>query len=242
MAVDTLQALGNVVSAVGSAASDIITSLGQALGNIIVAIGDLTVDILGAIGNIVSAIGTAVSDIITALGGLISDVLGAIGNVITALGEGISNVILEVSRIPGIIVDLFESLLKRLFVPEDGYYSGKIDTLKTDLNNKIPYQSYQNNLKGIGEAGGSGQNNITTSVDLNNYKLSDRLTISMSNFIDFSIFSQYRDIWFTWVRVVVYILLTIYWINETIKFLRGFSIAGGSSAYINQNNNQGGNS
>lgn len=96
-------------------------------------------------------------------------------------------------------------------------------------------------MRDIGEASGSNQNSITTSIDLNNYKLTDRFSLSMSNFIDFSIFNQYRDTWFTWVRVVVYVLLIIYWLNEIMKFLRGFHIAGGSSAYVSQNNQTGGN-
>ena len=93
----------------------------------------------------------------------------------------------------------------------------------------------------MGEASGTSQSTISTSVDLNNYKLTDKFTISMANFIDFSIFNQYRDIWFTWVRVVVYILLIIYHLNEVMKFLRGFHIAGGSSTYVNQNIQTGGN-
>ena len=58
----------------------------------------------------------------------------------------------------------------------------------------MPYQTYTQNLRDIGQATGSGQNrsnNISASIDLNNYKLTDRATISMANFIDFSIFSQY---------------------------------------------------
>lgn len=140
------------------------------------------------------------------------------------------------------IIDLLGSLLQRLFVPEENYFSSKIDTLKTDLNNKIPYQQYSNTLQSIGQAGGSNQQAISSSIDLNNYKLTDRFTLSMSNFIDFSIFSQYRDTWFVWVRVVVYALLFLYNINEITKFLRGFSVAGYSSSHVNQNNISGGDS
>lgn len=129
--------------------------------------------------------------------------------------------------------------MKRLFVPEDNYFSTKVDGLKTDLNNKIPYQQYSSNLQDIGEASGSGQQTLSTNIDLNNYKLSDRMTLSMSNFIDFSFFSRYRDTWFTWVRVFVYVLLLIYNINQITKFLRGFNVADGSGAspYANNSNN-----
>ena len=129
--------------------------------------------------------------------------------------------------------------MKKLFVPDNDYYSNKVNSFKSSLNEKIPYQTYTQNLRYIGEASGSGQtrsNSISTSIDLSNYKLTDRVTISLANFIDFSMFSQYRDIWFTWVRIVVYILLLIYNLNQIMKFLRGFSIADGSGVSPNANN------
>lgn len=69
---------------------------------------------------------------------------------------------------------------------------------------------------------------ITTSIDLNNYSITDKLTINMNKFIDFSIFSKYKETWYSWIGVVVYIRLVIYNINQTIKFLRGFGITEGS--------------
>ena len=80
-----------------------------------------------------------------------------------------------------------------------------------------------------------------TKINLSNYKFSDKLSIKMNKFIDFSIFTKYRDVWFVWVRVVVYILLVLYWINETSKFFRGFSISSYSTSNVNQNTQTGGN-
>lgn len=144
----------------------------------------------------------------------------------------------------GKIVNLFEVLFKKLFVPDDNYFTGKVDTLKSDLNEKIPYQEYQNELNKVDEIAqnaGNSSNGISTSIDLNNYKFSDKLTINMKRFIDFSIFSKYRDTWFVWVRVIVYILLVLYWINEISKFFRGFSISSYSTSNVNQNTQTGGN-
>lgn len=67
--------------------------------------------------------------------------------------------------------------------------------------------------------------NITLGIDLKNYTVFDKLTINMTKFIDFSIFSQYKSTWYSWIRVVIYIGLVIYNINQTIKFLRGFGIS-----------------
>ena len=65
---------------------------------------------------------------------------------------------------------------------------------------------------------------ITLGIDLKNYSVLDKITLNMNKFIDFSIFSKYKGMWYSWIRVVVYIGLVIYNINQTIKFLRGFGI------------------
>ncbi len=235
--VTSIDSLGEIVSAVGSASSDIIKSL-----------GNLSNDIINSIGEIINSIGSAISDVISALGegisNIISSIANAVSSIINALGEAISNVITVIGELPGKIINLLESLLRRLFVPEDNYFSDKVDTLKSDLNGKIPYQSYQNELNKIDETaqntGNSGEG-ITTSISLSNYTLSDKLSVKMNKFIDFSIFTKYRDVWFVWVRVVVYILLVLYWINETSKFFRGFSISSYSTSNVNQNTQTGGN-
>ena len=110
------------------------------------------------------------------------------------------------------------------------------------MNEKIPYQEYQNELNKVDETAqnsANSSNGITTSIDLNNYKFSDKVSINMKKFVDFSIFSKYRDTWFIWARVIVYILLVLYWINEISKFFRGFSVSSYSTSHVNQNNTGG---
>lgn len=46
----------------------------------------------------------------------------------------------------------------------------------------------------------------------------------MNKFIDFGIFSKYKSTWFVWVRVVIYVLLLLYNINEFTKTLRGVGV------------------
>lgn len=115
--------------------------------------------------------------------------------------------------------------MKSLFVPEEDYFTNKIDNLKIALNDKIPYQQYLDDMDALKNANNTkNDNDISTFVSLNNYTISDKLVINMNKFIDFSIFSKYKTTWFTWVRVVVYVLLLLYNINEFTKTLRGVGV------------------
>lgn len=144
---------------------------------------------------------------------------------------------------PQIIWELFKEGLLWLFVPEDNYFNDKVDELKISLNEKIPYQQYIEELENLENISNTtrGSGDISLGIDLNNYSVLDKLTINMSNFIDFSIFSQYKSTWYSWIRVVFYIGLVIYNINQTVKFLRGFGIAEGSirDAQSNINSSKG---
>ena len=115
--------------------------------------------------------------------------------------------------------------MKSLFVPEEDYFTNKIDNLKVALNDRIPYQQYLDDMDVLKNANNTkNDNDISTFVSLNNYTISDKLVINMNKFIDFSIFSKYKTTWFTWVRVVVYVLLLLYNINEFTKTLRGVGV------------------
>lgn len=125
------------------------------------------------------------------------------------------------------MIELLKSALQWLFVPEQNFFTDKIEEFKTALNEKIPYQQYLESLKeieSITDVTGD-TDNITLGIDIKNYSVLDKLTINMTKFIDFSIFSQYKSTWYSWIRVVIYIGLVIYNINQTIKFLRGFGIS-----------------
>lgn len=126
-----------------------------------------------------------------------------------------------------------------LFVPEENYFNDKVEELKVSLNEKIPYQQYIEELEDLKNISNNtkGSGNISLGIDLNNYSVLDKFTVNMSNFIDFSIFSQYKSTWYSWIRVVFYIGLVIYNINQTVKFLRGFGIAEGSIRDVQSNIN-----
>lgn len=135
------------------------------------------------------------------------------------------------------MVELLKSALQWLFIPEDNFFTDKIEEFKIALNEKIPYQDYLESLKEIESLSDAlgDTDEITTSIDLSNYSISDKLTINMSKFIDFSIFSKYKETWYSWIRVVVYIGLVIYNINQTIKLFNGFGAVEGSIRDVQNN-------
>lgn len=120
---------------------------------------------------------------------------------------------------------------------EHGYFNEIIQDIGFRLNEKVHYQDYLDNFKilqDISEDTGD-VDGITTRIDLDNYSLGGRLTINKSNFIDFSIFNAYKDTWYTWVRVVIYIGLLIYNINQIIKLFNGFGAVEGSIRDVQNN-------
>lgn len=160
------------------------------------------------------------------MGDWFSDVGDWFSELGTNLGNWLGNIWEGIKSIPSNTVELLKIALQWLFVPEQTFFTDKVEEFKTALNEKIPYQQYIQSLKDIESVTDvtGDTDDITTRVDLKNYSVSDKLTISMNKFIDFSIFSKYKGTWYSWIRVVTYIGLVIYNINQTIKFLRGFGI------------------
>lgn len=137
----------------------------------------------------------------------------------------------------GMIGDFLKNLFVGIFVPSNGYFESKINELGDKINTKIPYQQYIDDFEQLSEIEAESKD-ITVSADLASYKISDNLYVEKKDFIDFSIFSKYQEVWFSWIRVVTYIGLAIFNINMFMKFLRGFSLAGVSN--ISNNNVKGG--
>lgn len=177
-----------------------------------------------------STIGDLLTDIWEGIKSLPSAIVEGIGDFFNTLWGWLNNLWEGIKAIPSNIVELLKSALQWLFVPEENFFTDKIEEFKTALNEKIPYQDYIQSLKDIESVTDAlgDTDEITTSIDLSNYSVTDKLTINMNKFIDFSIFSKYKETWYSWIRVVVYIGLVIYNINQTIKFLRGFGITEGS--------------
>lgn len=136
----------------------------------------------------------------------------------------------SIKSIPSSIWELFKEGLIWLFVPEENYFNNKVEEFKTALNDKIPYQTYLQSLKDIETITDvtGDTDDITLGIDLNNYSILDKITININKFIDFSIFSKFKTTWYSWVRVVVYIGLVLYNVNEVVKFFNGFGAVSGS--------------
>lgn len=130
-------------------------------------------------------------------------------------------------------MDLLKELLIWLFVPEDNYFNNLANEFVVAFNEKIPYQDYINTLESMQNI---EVDSITESIDLDNYYISDSLTISQDKFIDFSIFEKYKNVWYTWIRVVIYIMLIIYNINQVIVLFRGASAVSGAGISLANNN------
>lgn len=127
-------------------------------------------------------------------------------------------------NLPQTILNLFEVLLKGLFIPEDDYFPNKFNEVKFALVNKLGYDNY---IEIFGDLENIEESNIS-SISLENYNVGG-LNITISNFIDISKISYYRNIWFSWIRGVVFILLIIYNLNQIYKLIRGTNLADGVS-------------
>lgn len=132
--------------------------------------------------------------------------------------------------------DFLKNFFLGLFVPSDNYLQSRIDSLGEKLNTKIPYKQYIEDFEQLSEIEHESRD-ITVSADLSNYKVSDDLYIDKPKFLDFSFMSKYQNVWFSWVRVVVYIGLIIFNLNMLTKYLRGFNLADGSFRLVNNNKN-----
>lgn len=121
-----------------------------------------------------------------------------------------------------------------LFVPEDDYFTNKIDEMKSKISQKIPYQDYVEMFETVKQVE-SGED-IT--IDLNGYKVGN-ININAKKFIDFTWVSKYKNTWYAWVRGFVFIFLIIYNINQVIKLFRGYNVAEGVSK-ISDTGNSGG--
>ncbi len=122
------------------------------------------------------------------------------------------------------LIELLGNLLQWLFVPDDNYFSGNIDTLKSKLSAKIPYEDY---IKMFGIIENVESSNISN-INLNGYIIAGK-QFGLNNFINFSWILNYKETWYSWARGIVFILLIIYNINQIMKLFRGYNIGDGNS-------------
>lgn len=116
--------------------------------------------------------------------------------------------------------DFFISLI----VPEDNYFTDKVNDMKSKISDKIPYQDYVDMFETVKQVE-SGED-IT--IDLNGYKIGNA-NFNFQRFISLSWVSNYKNTWYAWVRGFVFVFLIIYNINQVTKLFRGYNVAEGVS-------------
>ena len=121
-----------------------------------------------------------------------------------------------------------------MFVPDDDYFSSNIDTLKSNLSAKIPYEDYINIFGSIENV----ESGNTSNVNLNGYTVGGK-NFSLNNFINLNWILQYKETWYSWARGIIFILLIIYNINQIMKLFRGYNVGEGVSR-LNESGNTGG--
>lgn len=174
-------------------------------------------------------IGDTLSNIFSFLWDLPGNILDGIGNLFNSLWDWLDDIWTSIKDIPQNIINLLKDLLIYLFVPEDNYFDNMLSNFSNAINEKIPYRNYINALEQLDDVEVNG---ISESINISNYYISDTLSISKNKWIDFSIFDRYKETWYTWTRVIIYILFIIYNINEIIKTFRGASAVSGSAITI----------
>ncbi len=121
-----------------------------------------------------------------------------------------------------------------LFVPEENYFTDRINDMKYRVSQKIPYQDYVEMFETVKQV----QSGEDITIDLNGYEIADK-KLNFRKFIDFSWVSRYKNTWYAWVRGFVFVFLIIYNINQIIKLFRGYNVADGVSK-LNEASNSGG--
>ena len=133
---------------------------------------------------------------------ILKGVLNFLGNILSYLNPFSENFILKTlfEWIGNFFTSLWDFFI-RLFVPEDDYFSNKINDMKNKISQKIPYQDYVDMFETVKQVE-SGED---ISINLNGYKIGN-MNFNIPKFINFSWVSKYKNTWYAWVRGFVLVL------------------------------------
>ena len=120
---------------------------------------------------------------------------------------------------------------------KNGWFESQINEIKLKFDEHFHYSQYISELEEIKNRVNVYDPNspIDTYVNLPDYKIHSKLSVKLSRFIDFSFLGKYRDTWFSWCRVIFYIIIFIFHISNIIKFLNVHTIVVGSNTITNSN-------
>ena len=166
---------------------------------------------------------------------ILKDVFSFLSNIISYINPFSENFLLN--DLFDWLGDFFSNLgnfFVSLFVPEEDYFENQVNDIKDKISEKIPYYDYVQ-LFGTLEQVQSGDD-IT--VGISGYEVGGH-QFSDSDFVDFGFITQYKDIWYSWVRGFVFVFLIIYNVNQIIKLFRGYNVADGVTSVVSVSNGGG---
>ena len=108
-------------------------------------------------------------------------------------------------------------------MPDENFFTDKIDDTKSKIAEKIPYDDYITIFEDMEDV---SPTRSSENISINGYQIGG-MTFNIPNFIDLSFVTQFKVTWYSWVRAFTFIALVIYNINQVIKLLRGYNVAEG---------------
>lgn len=186
--------------------------------------------LVNGVNNIFSAIGNIATNLANAIGNIFSSFFESVGNFCASVWEFLQDLWDFLVSLPGNIINGIINGFKALFIPEDGFVETVVVGIKENLATKIPYDTYIEIFGTLSDGSYyDGQKDLN--IDINNYKISEDLSISTQDFINFDNITEYKNTWHMWVRGFIFILLIIYNVNEFVKLLRGYNVAANVASY-----------
>lgn len=106
-------------------------------------------------------------------------------------------------------------MLKGLFIPSDTYFSSNLNTIMSDLSNRLSYNSYL----GVFQSVQNVTNGTMPVIALDGVNIGG-MTFGSVTIVDWTWFNSIRNTWYGWVRGSVFIFLVIYNINNVYRLVR----------------------
>lgn len=144
-------------------------------------------------------------------------ILSGLSSILSAVKNGFNNVVSSITSIPGKIVSGLKDALVALFVPADDYFSNQVDSLKTELMEKLPIESAMSIIETLETASAGDMPNVEI----------DYMGVH-ATIVNFDLFKKYKPTINSWIRGFMFVLLAFYWIDQLYKMIRGTSLFSGS--------------
>ena len=207
----------DLASAIASAISTVLELIFEPLFDFITwFLTDFIPDLITGIGEILLSVFETMIEAILLLPDFFSSIIEFLGSMLSYINPFSENffgyTLIE------LLYDLLVTVFKYLFVPDDDYFSSHFNELSETLNERIPFYDFIDLFEQLEEVD-TDSTDISTSITISDISIFGQ-TISVSNYIDLSIFNNYKETWYTWCRVFVYIALVFYYLRNLINLFR----------------------